>query len=72
MEALRGRDWPFLGAAIGGIHLCGLLSLVSEKGPQAQKGEEAPGGRKPESWLSAPPTGLARRSADSLPAPESH
>lgn len=67
MEALRRER-----LAISGCCNQGLLSLVSEKGPQARKGEEAPGERKPASWLSAPPTGLARRSADSLLVPESH
>lgn len=39
-KPLEERDWPLLGAAIRGTHLCGLLSLVSENGPQARKGEE--------------------------------
>lgn len=43
----KERDWPLLGAAIGGTHLCGLLRLVSENGPQAPRREErSPWGRK--------------------------
>lgn len=44
VEALQGER---LGAEIGGTHLCGLLRLVSENGPQAPRREErSPRGRK--------------------------